>query len=413
MSENVVLKSVLYGNDKTTFNRLSKADEEFNKIFGVCAKPLHFSAPGRTEICGNHTDHNMGKVLAAAVNLDVLAVVSPTLDGIIKLKSEGFNPNTVDSSDLSIHKDETSHSTSLIRGMCKAFIDNGYKVGGFNAYTTSNVLKGSGLSSSAAFEVLVGTILNHLYNDGAVTDVEIAKMAQFAENVYFGKPSGLMDQMASSVGGFVAIDFKDNSSPIIEKIEFDFEKNGYALCITDTKADHADLTHDYTAIKDEMKSIAKYFNKSALREVSEEDFYQNIANLRATTSDRAVLRGIHFFNDNNNVDTAKTALLSNNIDAFLATINASGASSSTHLQNIYSSGNPTSQAASVALAITSHLLLGRGAFRIHGGGFGGTIQAFVPNDFALEYKTKMEQVFGEGSCYILNIRKFGGVLIED
>ena len=383
--------------------RYEKASAAFNEFFGEEADGIrYFSAPGRTEVGGNHTDHNHGKVLAAGVNLDVIAVVKPTDDGKIVIKSEGFPVDEIDISDLKILSSQKNTSAALIKGVVAGFQNNGYNVGGFKAYTTSNVLKGSGLSSSAAFEVLVGTILSGLYNDGAINPVRIAQIAQYAENVYFGKPSGLMDQMACSVGGFVAIDFKDPSAPIIENINVDFAKYGHALCIIDTNADHADLTDEYAAIPKEMKAIAEYFSASVLREIARADVILNTA----------ILRALHFFAENNRVDKLVHSLKNDNFEAFLGSINESGNSSYKYLQNIFAVSDYTHQAVGIALNIAESALSRKGACRVHGGGFAGTIQAFVPLDMLQQFKLDIEKVFGADSCHVLSIRPFGGTEVN-
>lgn len=393
--------------------RYEKASAAFNEFFGEEGDNVrYFSAPGRTEVGGNHTDHNHGKVLAAGVNLDVIAVVKPTDDGKIVIKSEGFPVDEIDISDLKILSSQKNTSAALIKGVVAGFQNNGYNVGGFKAYTTSNVLKGSGLSSSAAFEVLVGTILSGLYNDGTINPVRIAQIAQYAENVYFGKPSGLMDQMACSVGGFVAIDFKDPSAPIIENINVDFAKYGHALCIIDTNADHADLTDEYAAIPKEMKAIAEYFSASVLREIARADVILNTAILRQKYGDRAVLRALHFFAENNRVDKLVHSLKNDNFEAFLGSINESGNSSYKYLQNIFAVSDYTHQAVGIALNIAESALSRKGACRVHGGGFAGTIQAFVPLDMLQQFKLDIEKVFGADSCHVLSIRPFGGTEVN-
>ena len=391
--------------------RSKKAAAEFEKLFGE--KPTHFfSAPGRTEIGGNHTDHNLGRVFAAGVSLDVIAAVKATDDGIITVKSEGFPVDKIDSADTEVKEEEKNSSASLIRGMAGGFLKNGHKIGGFNAYTTSNVLKGSGLSSSAAFEVLIGTILNGLYNEQAISAVEVAQLSQYAENVYFGKPSGLMDQMASSVGSFITIDFKDEKEPVIKKVDYDFSKSGYALCIVDTKGNHADLTPEYAAIPQEMKSVAQFFGKSVLREVDKQELLDNISAVREKCSDRAVLRALHYFDDNERVLAQAEALERGDIEGFFKLINESGDSSFRYLQNIYASSAPAEQGLSLALYIAKSVLGDKGACRVHGGGFAGTIQAFVPNDMLDKFSAEIEKVFGEGSCYVLSIRPVGGVMVS-
>ncbi len=405
----------IYGekNVETQKARYEKAIAGFKEFFGTCPQNTRiFSAPGRTEVGGNHTDHNHGKVLAAGVNLDVIAIVEPTDDGKITVKSEGFPVDEIDISDPEIKENEKNTSAALIRGVVAGFNNNGYKVGGFKAYTLSNVLKGSGLSSSAAFEVLLGTVLSGLYNDGNVNAIKIAQIAQYAENAYFGKPSGLMDQMACSVGGFVAIDFKDPSAPVITNIPVDFMKFGHALCIIDTKADHADLTDEYAAIPREMKAIAGYFSVSVLREIARADIMLNTGILRQKYGDRALLRALHFFDENNRVDKLVHSLKNENFEDFLSSINESGNSSYKYLQNIYAVSDHTHQAVGVALNIAEHALCRKGACRVHGGGFAGTIQAFVPLDLLQQFKIDIEKVFGADSCHILSIRPFGGTEVE-
>ncbi len=391
--------------------RYIRVSKEFDEIYGGDRTVGMFSAPGRTEVGGNHTDHNHGKVLAAGVDIDAIAVAGKNDENIVRVKSENYSMDTVDLSDLSIKDNETGHSASLVRGVCNAFRIRGYNIGGFDAATASDVISGSGLSSSAAFEVLVGTMLNYLYNDGKISPVEIAQIAQYAENVYFGKPCGLMDQMACSVGGFVQIDFNDPSAPIINKVDFDFASCGHSLCIIDSGADHSDLTFEYAAVKGEMVAVAKLFGKEYLREVDEKEFDANIPLVREKVNDRAVLRANHFFNENKRVDRLTAALADNDFEAFKATIVESGFSSYMYNQNVYSCGAPLSQAVSVALNLCHKMLDGKGAWRVHGGGFAGTIQAFVPNDILPEFKAMINSVFGEKACYVLNIRPAGGTMV--
>ena len=392
--------------------RFKKAVDDFEKIFGKNREIRLFSAPGRTEIGGNHTDHQHGRVLAGSVDLDIIAVVSPNDSNIIKVKSEGYKLNTVNIDETSINKKEYNTTLSLIRGISASFKNMGYNINGFDAYMTSRVLKGSGLSSSAAFEVMIGTILNEMFCDGKETAVKIAQIGQYAENVYFGKPCGLMDQTASSVGGFVTIDFKDNENPIVEKIDFDFASCGYSLCIIDTGGNHADLTPDYASVPKEMKSVAEFFNKNVLREVPKEDFYKNIGKLREVCGDRAILRAAHFYDDDERVPKEVLALKNNNFEEFKNLIIESGHSSYMYLQNVFSCINPSEQGISLALMLCEKLLKGKGAYRVHGGGFAGTIQAFVPNDMLSEFKKSMEDVFGKDKCYILSIRPVGGVELK-
>nr|MCR4593932.1 galactokinase [Clostridiales bacterium] len=385
--------------------------EDYEDIFGNDADLRFFSAPGRTEVCGNHTDHNRGKVLAAGINLDAVAVAAKNDEGIIRVKSRGYNMDVAEVDDMSIHEDETGHSASLVRGICAGFIKNGYKVGGFDACTVSNVLAGSGLSSSAAFEVLLGTIMSYLYNDGQVDAVTIAKIAQYAENEYFGKPCGLMDQMASSVGSFVTIDFKDPQNPVIKDVPFDFASCGHSLCIVDTKGSHSDLTDDYAAIRGEMENVAAQFGKQVLRDVEEKEFIIRIPEIRKACGDRAVLRASHFFNENKRVEAEVKALSNNDFESFKKLTLESGFSSYMYNQNVFSTKYPTVQPVSLALMISESVLKGRGAWRVHGGGFAGTIQAFVPNDLLETYKNKIEAVFGPDSCYVLSVRPVGGTEI--
>lgn len=367
-----------------------------------------YSAPGRSEVSGNHTDHQFGKVLAASINLDAVAIVAKRSDDVIQVHSSGFEIAPVDTKELEVQKDEAGHSESLIRGVAARLKELDYEIGGFNAVMTSNVLSGSGLSSSAAFEVLIGTILSHLYNEGKIDSVLIAQVAQYAENHYFMKPCGLMDQCACSVGGFISIDFFDKEHPVVEKLDFDFSKTGYNLCITDTKGDHANLTAEYAAVPAEMKAVAKLLGHEALSQCSEEEFYAKIPELRKQLKDRPVLRAIHLFAENKRVDALKKALNEGDIDTFIDLIKASGRSSAMYLQNIYANFEAENQPVSLALAVSDHLLEGKGAWRVHGGGFAGTIQAFVKNEDVEEYRKAMEHLFGEGSCYILKVRNIGG-----
>lgn len=370
-----------------------------------------FSAPGRTEVGGNHTDHQRGCVLSAGVNLDIVAAVKPNDSDIIKIKSDGYDMICIDLKQLEQNKQEEGTTLSLVKGISAYFMKLGYDIKGFNAVMTSNVLKGSGLSSSAAFEVLVGTILNGLYCNNEQSAVKIAQIGQYAENVYFGKPCGLMDQMASSVGSFVAIDFKDIQQPKIEQIPFDFAAVHHALCIVDTGGNHADLTPDYAAITAEMKSVAAFFGKEVLSELSENDIYQNISALRQKCGDRAILRAIHFFADSHKAVQEAEALKNNDFETFKKLVLSSGISSSTCLQNVYSTSNTQEQGLSLALALCQKILCDKGAYRVHGGGFAGTIQAFVPMELLDTFHNEMEAAFGKGKCYILSIRPVGGIEI--
>ena len=402
---------VLYTDVEAAKARFAAAVDSFENIYGEREVYL-FSAPGRTEVGGNHTDHQHGCVLAGSVDLDVIAIVAPTDDGIIKVKSEGYDEDVLSISELEPNSAEFGKAISLIRGMCGEFKKDGYNIGGFVAYTTSNVLKGSGLSSSAAFEVLIGNILSGLYNDGKVDPVEIAKIAQKSENIYFGKPCGLMDQMASSVGGFVGIDFNDPSKPIIDKVVFDLASHKHKLVIVNTGGNHADLTGDYADITVEMRKVAEVFSKTHLRDVDETEFYERIKEVRAAAGDRAVLRAIHFINDNRRAVLEKEALQENRFNDFLKISNESGESSFQFLQNVYSNSNVHEQGLSLALAIAKRVLGDKGASRVHGGGFAGTTQAFVPDELLDDYIEALSAVFGDDSCYVLNIRPIGGTQIK-
>ena len=384
---------------------------DFGELFGYDREVNIMSAPGRTEVCGNHTDHNNGKVLAASINLDAIAVVSKNDDNIIRVKSKGHKMNVVDLNDLVPNEANFGSSTTLVQGVAATIKNLGYTVAGFDACTTSDVMGGSGLSSSAAFEVLLGSVLSYMFNDGKISPVEIAKVAQYSENVFFGKPCGLLDQMASSVGTFVTIDFKSTKDPVIKKIDFDFSKSGHSLCIVDTHGNHSDLTDDYAAVRTEMESVAQALGKNVLREVSYEEFFAALPELTGRVNDRAILRAIHFFNENKRVEKAVECLENNDFEGFKQVIIESGRSSFMLNQNVYTPKNPTEQKLSLALAISKELLDGKGAWRVHGGGFAGTIQAFVPNDMLDTYKKTIEGVFGEGSCHVLIIRPVGGTQV--
>lgn len=393
--------------------RYKKIVELFDEYYDSDREIRFFSAPGRTEVCGNHTDHNRGKVMAAAINLDAVAAAAKNDENVVRVKSAEYDKtDVIDVTDLEPHTEEYGRSKGLIRGVCAGFKNRGYNVGGFDAATMTQVLSGSGLSSSAAFEVLVGTVMNYLYNDGKVSAVEIAQIAQYAENVFFDKPCGLMDQMACSVGSFVKIDFKDNANPVIEPVEFDFASCGHSLVITDTRANHADLTDEYAAIRQEMEKAASVFGKSALRDVEEAEFTANLPLVRENAGDRSVLRGLHFYGENNRVEKAVSALASGNFEEFKNIITESGFSSYMYNQNVFSAKQPLSQPVSLALSVSDYILRGKGAWRVHGGGFAGTIQAFVPSELLETYKSTLESIFGEGACYILNIRPIGGTEIK-
>lgn len=397
---------------KEQYARYAKVVDDFVSVYGDTDREISlFSAPGRSEVCGNHTDHNHGCVLAAAISLDAIAVASKNTTGTVNVKSAGYDMDSVSCDDLEVNENDKGRSRSLVRGMMARFKQLGYNIGGFDATTSSRVLSGSGLSSSAAFEVLVGTMLNYLYNDGKISPVEIAQIAQFSENVHFGKPCGLLDQMACSVGGFVEIDFKDPSVPVINKIDFDFSSCGHSLVIVDSKGNHADLTDEYAAVRSEMEDVAAVFGKSVLRDVDEAEFMKNISLVREKTSDRAVLRALHFFSDSARVEDEVNALKNGDFELFKSLVIDSGDSSYKYNQNVYAPKQPDVQPVSVALCLSERILKGRGAWRVHGGGFAGTIQAFVPNELVEKYTDAMKAVFGDDACYILSIRPVGGVQI--
>ena len=378
-------------------------------IFGDTEELALFSAPGRTEIGGNHTDHQHGCIIAGSVNLDVIAAVSFNNENIVRIKSKGYPMDEVSLDDLEIHKEEYDKAISLIRGVLKKISSMGYEIKGFNAYTESNVMKGSGLSSSAAFEVLIGTIVNNLCANNEISPVEIAKIGQFAENVYYNKPSGLLDQMASSVGAVVAVDFKDNDAPVVRKVDFNLSDYDHSLCIIDSGADHADLTHEYAAVTEEMRLVSEFFGKKFLRDVSKSDFMANLKDIRkSVNNDRAILRAIHYFNDSDRAVAETEAVENGDFAEFCKLNRESGRSSFMYLQNVYASSMPKSQAVSLTLALCDEILGDKGSFRVHGGGFAGTVQAFVPNDMVDEFKSKIEAVLGEGMCHILSIRPVGG-----
>ena len=389
--------------------RYVAAIEKFKEIYGN-EKIYVFSAPGRSEVMGNHTDHQQGEILAASVNLDAIAIVHPLKERVVKVTSDGYKEITVTLDDLKTRSGEKGGTKALIKGVLKAFEYKGYKIGGFEAYVTSDVLIGAGLSSSAAFETLMGTILSHLYNKGEVSPVEIAVIGQFAENIYFGKPCGLMDQMACSVGNLVHVDFADTDNPKVEKIDFDLAEHGYSLCITDTKGSHADLTDEYAAIPREMKEVAGFFGHRVLLGIPSEEILKNLAPLRAKFGDRAVLRALHFVMENERVKKGTEALKKGNASKFLAMVRASGRSSFEYLQNVYTSSDVKHQNISIALAVSETVLNpDNSACRVHGGGFAGTIQAFVKNNEVAKYKEAMDVAFGKDSCHVLKIRKYGGI----
>ena len=386
-------------------------DGGFAAAFGGSPE-RYFSAPGRTEIGGNHTDHQRGRVLAAAVNLDTVAAVRKNGTNTIRIQSKGYPMSVVDLSRLEPVASEINATPALIRGVAARFNQLGCQVEGFDAYCESTVLPGSGLSSSAAFEVLIGTIVNHLFFEGKVSQPEIAMIGQYAENVFFGKPCGLMDQTASAVGNLVTIDFFDKDNPVIQPVSFDFASCGHALCIIDSGADHADLTDEYAAIPGEIKAVAAHFGKEVLTQIDEADFYANIPALRKTCGDRAVMRCIHFYQENARVPKQVSALQEGDFEGFLSLIKQSGYSSYMYLQNVIPAGYKAHQDVAVALGLCEHFLQGRGAYRVHGGGFAGTVQAFVPFDILDSFVAGMDGVLGQGACHVLSIRPQGGVEME-
>ena len=409
----------MYGNDnqvlKEQKERYQKLEDEFLQRFDDSDK-YYFSAPGRTEICGNHTDHNHGIVIAASVNLDSIGIVTKNQNNKIVLYSEGyFRPFEIDLNQLEIDEKEKGTTTALIRGTAKRFKELGLNIGGFSGCMTSDVLPGSGLSSSASVEVLIGVIFNYLFNEGKVSEETIAQIGQYAENTYFGKPCGLMDQMACSVGGIISIDFENNAKPIVKKVDVDFDKLGYSLVIVDTGGNHTDLTDDYAAVPMEMKSVAEFFGKSVLREIDEKNIHENITELRSRTGDRALLRALHFYEENKRVLQIVDALSDLDIERFNKLIKESGDSSFKWLQNIFTTKNIREQGVTLGLAITEQYLneIETGACRVHGGGFAGTIQVFIPSEFVGKYIKIIEKNFGKGSAIKLNIRSIGTVLLND
>lgn len=394
--------------------RYGKAIAEFSALYGADRDIHLFSVAGRSELSGNHTDHNRGCVVAASIDLDIIAVASPTESRLVRVKSEGFPEDTVDLDAFSKPRAERfSHSDAIIAGMCAGLAKNGYRIGGFDAYTTSSVLKGSGLSSSAAFEDMIGNIENHLYNEGKISNVEIAKLAQFAENEFFGKPCGLMDQMACAVGGIIAIDFADTKKPLIDQLDFDITGAGYNLCIVNTGGNHADLTPDYAAVPAEMRAVASALGKEVLRETDEEAVIAAIPALRESVGDRAVLRALHFFAENRRVAAQKAALMAGDLDGFFDGVLESGRSSFCYLQNVYTTKNVKEQGLSLALCLAERYLAGkRAAWRVHGGGFAGTVQAYVRTEDVPGFQALMDGIFGEGACMVLRIRPEGACLVD-
>ena len=386
--------------------RYAHTVEGFVATFGDEGDLMLFSAPGRTEIGGNHTDHNFGRVLAGSVNLDVIAVVRPAA-GVIRMQSEGYPMITVDTAELIPVDSEQNGSASLIRGTAARFTQLDYAIGGFDAYATSNVLKGSGLSSSAAFEVLIGVILSHLYNDGKVTAVEIAQIAQYAENVYFGKPCGLMDQMASSTGGLVAIDFK--AEPVVQPLSFRFNEAGYDIVVINSGSSHDNLTDEYASIRQEMQAVAGMFGEEVLRRVRPEQLWMEMDRVRKQLGERAVLRALHFFQENDRVKKLVHDVKLSDLGAMFEGIIASGESSWMMLQNVYVPG--IHQPLALALSMAAQQLRGKGAWRVHGGGFAGTTLNFVPSDMTEEFVQKMCKVFGEHACFVLDVRPEGAAIV--
>lgn len=393
-------------------DRYANALDKFVELYGDENVSI-YSAAGRSEISGNHTDHQHGCVLAGSINLDAIGVVARQ-DDVINVVSDSFNIKPIYLNDLDKKDEEEGTSEGLIRGVVSKLKELGYNIGGFKAFITSDVLVGAGLSSSAAFETIIGTIIDGLYNDMSIDMVTIAKVGQYAENVYFGKPCGLMDQCACAVGGLIFIDFKDTEHPVVNHVDVDFSKYDHSLCIVDTKGSHADLTDAYGAIPTEMKDVAHYFGKEFLREVDEKEFFDHLADVRAAVkNDREILRAIHFFKENARVPQIVEALNNDDFDLFKKLIKESGNSSYKFLQNVYADFDYKHQAVSAGLALSEIVLGDHGVSRVHGGGFAGTIQAFVENDFVPEYKKEIEKLFGEGSCHVLKVRKLGGCKVVE
>ena len=409
--------SKLYGDDpgviETQIRRYQGLADTFSAEFPNQNKPNFFSAPGRTEIGGNHTDHNAGHILAAAVDLDIAAAAAANDEGIIRMHSAGYPPDFIDLSDLALRETERYSSTAIIRGIAARFKQLGYRLGGFDAAATSSVPIGSGLSSSAAFEVLISLILSHFYNNSILDPVLLAKIGQYAENQYFGKPSGLMDQTTSAVGGFVTIDFNDFENPIVQQVRFDFAASGYTLVIVDTRGDHADLNDEYTALENEMKTVAHMLGGKVLREFSAQAVLEQVEYLRGKVSDRAILRALHFYGDDQRVVEQVRALEDDDFPQFLDLIIESGYSSWMYCQNVFAPNAVQKQDLAIALAASQGYLQGRGAWRVHGGGFAGTIQAFVPQSMLAGYVELLEMIFGEGACHLLRVRPVGAVRLPN
>jgi galactokinase len=407
--------SGLYGNGKILQeqnNRYISLIDGFQKAFSDQSEASFFSTPGRTEIGGNHTDHNAGRILAAAVSLDIVALAAPNSDKLVRILSDGYDPIEVNFEDLSVHIEEKFTAKSLVRGVCARIKMLGYNLSGFDACISGQVPKGSGLSSSAAFEVLIAFIINHFYNNEKIDAIELAKIAQYSENEFFGKPCGLMDQTTCAVGGIVTIDFKDFEKPLVRKVNANFAKAGHRLVIVDTGGNHADLNDDYIALEHEMKLVAKTLGKSVLRETDKEKVIGALALIRDKTGDRAILRALHFFADDQRVVNQVEELEKGNFDRFLQIVTESGQSSWMYCQNCFSNKHPDVQGISVGLALSQHVLNGKGAYRVHGGGFAGTIQAFVPSDLVSHYVEKLSEVFGMGSCHTISIRTEGCIMVK-
>lgn len=418
----------LYGEDNIPYwrQRTIRALNAFENEFGSDRNISIFSAPGRTEICGNHTDHQWGNVLSAAIGMDTIGIVSPNNDGVIRVKSEGYPIDEIAVSltvkndpieysplgnfviaDLDPYPHEEYQSIALIRGIAARYYLMGKPLTGFDCYTTSDIISGAGLSSSAAFEVLIGTIMNNLYMDGSVSPEEVAEIGQFAENFYYKKPCGLMDQVTSALGGVLWIDFYDSDTPFVTKVDYDFEKSGYSICILDSGASRSIYADEYKAITREMKSVANFFGKNGLSRVDEDEFMTYFGDVRKRCGDRAALRAWHFFEEDKRAVKCAKLLHKNMFTEFLKEIGKSGKSSFMYLQNVYASSSITNQPLSILLAFCDRLLGEKGAFRVHGGGFGGTVQAFVPNDMLDYFRRETENLLGKGRCHVVNIRHNG------
>jgi len=394
-------------------DRACRVVQSLMDTFSPAENAALFSGPGRTEIGGNHTDHQHGRVLCGSVDMDMLACAAPNGKNIIRIQSEGYPALEIGLDDLSVREEEKNTSAALVRGVAARVRELGFTLAGFDACVTSTVLSGSGLSSSAAYETLVGNIFNHFCCEDKLDPVTIAKIGQYAENVYFGKPCGLMDQMGSSVGGAVFIDFADPANPVVERVDYDFSTSGHVLCIVDTASSHGDLTDDYADITKEMGAVAAHFGRTVLRDVPLEDFHAAVPALRQKCGDRAVLRAMHFYSDDRRAVQEAGALKKGNFEAFLNMVNASGLSSSLCLQNTWSIHDPKQQAIPLALTVGEHLLDGMGAIRVHGGGFAGTIQAWVPEEYLTVFKNGIEELFGPGKCHVLHIRPIGGCVVAE